>query len=283
MQASPTPTQASPSAQPAAQERVVVQPAAHVWTQPMPEDREEQVAFFRREGFLVLPRVLDEADLAELDREIDRMVAQHASLPRVREGFQLEPVQDPNRSKPAFRKLGGIVDHSRPFDRLMRHPRIIDMLHAVMGPTIELYRDVIMMKPARVGRQKPWHQDSVYWPWNPMDLISAMIALDDASPENGCLQVIPRTHLREMQHYGEELQIDLDPQLQAQTYYVPLQRGDTLLFHSLLLHASEPNRSDQDRRVCIFSYKRPGLRYIGKNKQHDTSILVHSIEPHGYV
>jgi len=122
-----------------------------------------------------------------------------------------------------------------------------------------------MMKPARVGREKPWHQDSVYWPWQPMNLVSAMTALDDAGADNGGMQVIPRTHTKELQHYGKELQVDIGA-LQDQTAYVPLRRGDTLLFHSLLLHGSEPNRSDQDRRVLIISYKTPDLKYIGKGE-----------------
>ncbi len=257
-----------------------VLPAAGVWTEPMPQGRAERIEFFRREGFLILPGVLHRAELDELDRELVRFVANHATLPRVREGFDLEPVQDSSRQAPTFRKIGGISAFSEPFDRLMRHPRIIDMLHAVMGPTIELYRDVVMMKPARVGREKPWHQDSSYWPWEPMDLISAMTALDDASPENGCLQVIPRTHTKQVQHFGKELQVEIDDAMQARTMYVPLKPGDTLLFHSLLLHGSEPNRSEFDRRVCIFSYKTPNLRYIGRG-QHDTSILVHQMNSDG--
>ena len=53
---------------------------------------------------------------------------------------------------------------------------------------------------------------------------------------------------------------------------------DEKRFHSLLLHASEPNLSDQNRRVDIFSYKTPGLRYVGKG-QHAMSILVHDVTP----
>ncbi len=262
---------------PRRQLRLPVQPAAAVWTQPMPVSREEQTAFFKREGFLVLPGVLDRAALAELDKEIQRFIAEHDTLPRLRDGVEMEKRADPRRRSPVFRKIGGISSFSEPFDRLMRHPRIVEALHAVMGPTIQMYRDVLMMKPARVGREKPWHQDSVYWPWEPMDMVSAMTALDDALPENGCLQVIPRTHLALVQHFGKELQVEIDAAMQARTRYVPLQAGDTLLFHSLLLHASEPNHSDFDRRVCIFSYKTPQLRYIGRPEgaPHATSILVH--------
>ncbi|MCZ7645489.1 MAG: phytanoyl-CoA dioxygenase family protein [Planctomycetota bacterium] len=260
----------------------VVKPGAKVWTEPMPEREEEQAAFFRREGFLVLRGVLSRAELDELDAEVARMVREHHKLPRIREGFDLEPNQDAKRATPTFRKIGGMSDLSGAFHDLMCHPRITRALRMVMGPVIELYRDVLMMKPARVGREKPWHQDSVYWPWNPMDLCSAMTALDDAAPENGCLQVIPRTHLKEIQHYGRELQIDLTEEQQANTHYVPLKAGDTLLFHSLLLHGSEPNRSEQDRRVAILSYKTPGLKFIGKGEA-PKSIVIHDVKPFGYV
>jgi ectoine hydroxylase-related dioxygenase (phytanoyl-CoA dioxygenase family) len=135
------------------------------------------------------------------------------------------------------------------------------------------------MKPARVGREKPWHQDSVSWPWVPMELVSAMTALDEAGPENGCLQVIPRTHLDQRQHYGSELQIDLDEAEQARTRYVPLAAGDTLLFHSLILHASEPNHSGRDRRVCIYSYKSPELDFIGKGDRPEPILVSEITDP----
>ena len=100
-----------------------------------------------------------------------------------------------------------------------------------------------------------------------MNLVSAMTALDDATPENGCLQIIPRSHHQVLQHYGKELMIDIDEAMQKQTVYVPLNAGDCLLFHSLLLHASEPNRSDRDRRVCIISYKNDRTDFIGEGEE----------------
>lgn len=244
-----------------------VKPAAHVMDWPMPATVAEQADHFRREGFVVLRGVLGRDELAALDRSLDDIIDRRESLQPVREGFQLEKRPDAARGRPAFRKIGGVADHSEQFARLMRHPRILPLLHAIIGPKILLYRDVCMMKPARVGREKPWHQDSVYWPWIPMELVSAMTALDDATPENGCLQVIPRTHLTQRQHYGSELQLDLTDEEQAQTHYVPLAAGDVLLFHSLILHASEPNHSDRDRRVTIFSYRSPELEFIGKGNR----------------
>lgn len=243
-----------------------VAPAGGVIEQPPLDSIEDQVAHFREHGYLLLPGTLSDADLAELDAELNRIADNYQDLPAVREGFSLEPKQDPNAKRPIFRKVGGISDHSDAFKRLLHHERILSVLHRLVPEDIHLHRDVVMMKPAKVGREKPWHQDSSYWPYQPMDLISAMTALDDATPDNGCLQVIPGTHKKEVKHYGKELRIDLTPEQQAQTRYVPLRRGDTLLFHSLLLHASEPNHSEHPRRVCIFSYLPSQLTYIRDNE-----------------
>ena len=253
--------------------KAVVKPGASVFTQTCPTDVQGQAEFFKREGFVILRSVFSAAEIKELHDELDRIANSYKTLPRIREGFGLEPVQDPNRKLPTFRKIGGISDYSQAFNRALKHKRIIDVLHAVFGNTISMYRDVVMMKAARVGREKPWHQDSVYWPYKPMNMASAMTALDDAEPENGCMQVIARTHHLEVQHYGEELQINLTPEQQKQTVYVPLKAGDTLIFHSLLLHGSEPNTSDKDRRVLINSYMPDGLTFVGKGEEEQCVLV----------
>jgi len=254
-------------------EPLVVHPPASEWRGPMPDSRPQQVTFFRREGFLILRELVDPGTLLELRAEIDRIAAASRQASNLPGGLNLEQVQDPQRAAPAFRKIGGISRQSEAFARLARHPRLVEMLRALLGPVVELYRDVAMMKAARVGRQKPWHQDSVYWPWHPMDLVSVMTAIDDATASNGCLQIIPRTHTRVLQHFGDEQQIEPDASMRERTVGVPLRAGDALLFHSLLLHASEPNRSDRDRRVVICAYKNPQMRFIGEGAPPECPVI----------
>jgi phytanoyl-CoA hydroxylase len=270
-QTAPPPAAATPARY---TETIDVRPAAAVWRGPNPVARAEQVACFEREGFVVLERVLGAAELAELDRETRRMVESHASLPRIRAGFELEPVQDAARSGPTFRRMGGIAQLSHAFDRLVAHPRLLDLLHDLLGPRVELWRDLLMMKPARVGREKPWHQDSAYWPWRPMRLVSVMTAIDPSTPRNGCVQVIPRSHGAVLSHHGREKHIDPTRELQARTLSVPLEPGDVLVFHSLLLHASQPNRSEQDRRACINTYKSPDLVFVGRPAKQRLSRMI---------
>ena len=247
--------------------KALVKPGAMVWSGPMPEERAEQVAFFQREGFFILRGLLNQGEVAELDAEVKRMAREHEKLPRIREGFDLEPQQDATRNSPTFRKIGGITDMSAAFNRLMRQPRVTSLLADVIGPALSMYRDVVMMKPARVGREKPWHRDSVYFPYKPKNLVSVMTALDAATPENGCLQVVPRSHRieQEFEHHGGDGILKLEDSLQWQSVYLPLQAGDAVAFHSQLLHASEPNTSQQDRRVAIITYMNPALQYTGKD------------------
>ncbi len=250
-------------------DHIDVPPAAGTLVGSALDDLAEQAAFFEREGYLLLRGVLDGKELAALDRDLTRVAEQHVSTPPVGEGIDLEPSQDERRATPTFRKIGGLSTLSDNFRGLVAHPRILATLGAVLDNEVYLYRDVIMMKPARVGREKPWHQDSVYWPWRPMNLVSVMTALDDATVENGCLQIIPGSHKQSLQHYGGELRLDLTADLQARTRYAPLRAGDALVFHSLTLHASQPNRSERDRRVCIFAYRPGDLEYLGEGDPPD--------------
>ena len=250
-----------------------VRPAAEIWNEPMPDSLEDQLCFFDKNGFLVLRGLLSTGEVAELSEELGRLAHDHKNLPAIREGFDLEPIQSQSLDVPSFRKIGGITDLSDAFGRLRNNPRILELLHAILGKTVRLWRDICMMKPARVGREKPWHQDSVYWPWMPMTLVSVMTALDDTTASNGALQVIPGTHRQVRQHYGDELMVDISEQEWKGTRCVPLAAGDSLLFHSMLLHASEPNLSDRNRRVCIVSYLPDDSHYVGQGDQPDCPLV----------
>ena len=134
-----------------------------------------------------------------------------------------------------------------------------------------------MMKQPHIGREKPWHQDAVYWGYEPNEFISAMVALDAATVDNGVLQVVPGSHKHgALSHQGAELQVELGSEQQERTTNVPMESGDILMFHSLTLHASQPNRSDHQRRMCIFSYMAPFFRFTGEGKEPER-IPIHEV------
>jgi phytanoyl-CoA hydroxylase len=145
----------------------------------------------------------------------------------------------------------------------------------LIGPDIKLFRDALMMKPPRHGSAKPYHQDSAYWQIDPPDLVSAWIALDDATLENGCMRVIPGSHRwgvvehRHLQDYQvDEAALDTSTEVA-----VSLNAGGCLFFHSLLLHATAPNSSPYPRRSMIISVMSARSRYTGADPKPHFPLL----------
>src|SRR5437016_1541200 len=75
------------------------------------------------------------------------------------------------------------------------HPEICAMAAQLMGTdVVRVWHDQIQYKPPRSGGATNWHQDHPYWPiLQPADLVSAWVALDDATLENGCMRMVPRS------------------------------------------------------------------------------------------
>lgn len=127
------------------------------------------------------------------------------------------------------------------------------------------FHSKVMQKQPRTGGSWEWHQDYGYWYKNgflyPEAMISVMIALTDATVENGCLQVLKGSHkMQRFEHNVTGKQQGVDPEFLAyaeqftEHAYVELKAGDALFFHSNILHCSAANTSDKSRWSIISCY-----------------------------
>lgn len=127
------------------------------------------------------------------------------------------------------------------------------------------FHSKLMQKEPKVGGAWEWHQDYGYWYKNgflfPDAMISVMLALTEATKQNGCLQVLKGSHkMGRVEHNfaGEQQGADMDFVNQAldrfERIYVELEPGDILFFHSNILHMSEGNTSDKPRWSMISAY-----------------------------
>lgn len=153
------------------------------------------------------------------------------------------------------------------------------------GMAVCHFHSKLMQKEPRVGGAWEWHQDYGYWYKNefllPDQMMSVMVAITDANPENGCLQVIKGSHkMGRVEHgfAGEQVgasQRYVDLALKTmELVYVDLKAGDVLFFHSNILHRSEANLSDKPRWSMISCYNRQSN--IGYN---DSASSASSITP----
>jgi ectoine hydroxylase-related dioxygenase (phytanoyl-CoA dioxygenase family) len=141
---------------------------------------------------------------------------------------------------------------------------IVVSAEKLLGGEVYHYHSKMIMKDAKVGGAWTWHQDYGYWYQNgvlaPL-LASAFIAVDPATRENGCLQVVPGSHhLGRIDHILTGEQAGADPERvrevlkRMEVVHVEMEPGDTLFFHCNLLHRSDQNRSDQPRWSMICCY-----------------------------
>ena len=153
------------------------------------------------------------------------------------------------------------------YGMIARSESIVGTAEKLLGDEVYHYHSKMIMKDAKVGGAWAWHQDYGYWYQNGVlfpHLTSAYIAVDRATRENGCLQVIRGSHkLGRIEHVltGDQAgagQARVEEVLKRlELVYVEMEPGDALFFHANLLHRSDQNHSDNPRwsMICCYNAK----------------------------
>jgi hypothetical protein len=236
-----------------------------------------QIDAFHREGYLVVEQLFTEADLqpvideitAEIDGRARELVAsgdlRHAYA---EEGFETRLTRITAESEKLYWGICSGQLAGPGLFGLLTHPGLLDLVECLVGPEI-IASSAYRLRPKIPGFQHgivPWHQDSGYFePYCDRGLIlTVWIPLVDATPERGCLQVLPRVHRGEVArhrhrpelHYLEITAEDL-PMGEADT--VPVPKGGALLLTNRTPHCSIPNTTDVIRWSLDFRYQGAAL------------------------
>ncbi len=206
----------------------------------------EQVDDYAARGFITVPALFTAAELAPVEEY----------LVRNQEVTWSDKNDDPLREAHY---------HHRPIYDVCTMPKLLDCVEALLGPDLVLLYSHILNKPPG-GLQVAWHQDGPYW-WRvePKVAVTAWVALDDATGENGCMRVIPGTHRGNLD-LGQR-PVEEPDLIQARPFELPpgvfdescavdllMRRGDVSFHHSYLVHGSDPNRSGARRAALTIRY-----------------------------
>ncbi len=242
---------------------------------------EDQIKQYEQDGFLLVRGMLDRQELELLGRAAreDRILDQHSFGKADGEGgtVRLSLWNHPTDT------IYGMVARSE---------SLVGCAEQILGGEVYHYHSKMIMKDAKVGGAWAWHQDYGYWYQNGVlfpDLTSAFLAIDRATKENGCLQVIRGSHkLGRIEHVltGDQAGADLERVSRIlerlELVYVEMEPGDVLYFHANLLHRSDQNKSDNPRwsMICCYNAARNDPykeshhpRYTPLKKVPDTEIL----------
>jgi phytanoyl-CoA hydroxylase len=220
---------------------------------------ERQKSFWQENGYLVVDDLLSPAEVEELRRRSDALVEPAKGITESTDRFHLkvgathgaliQRVAEPH-------ELGG------EWMNLAKHPRLLDVIEPLLGPNIQLYYSMLMLKPPRQGFTSLWHQDFSFFPHNRADLLTCQVYIDDSTTENGCVRVVPGSHkLGLLNHFKDGafsgvIQGDTSG-FDEQEAVLEVRAGGMALWHSFTLHSSHANRSERPRRAIIFAYKNP--------------------------
>jgi hypothetical protein len=167
-----------------------------------------------------------------------------------------------------------------------RSPQIVDRMEQLLGGEVYHYHTKMMLKEPRVGGAWEWHQDYGYWYHNgclfPL-LASCLIAVDRATKQNGCLQVLVGSHaMGRIEHgkTGDQTGADMETVGAAlerlKLAYIEAEPGDALFFHCNLLHRSDQNRSDDPRwsLICCYNAARNNPYKESRHPRYTTLVKV---------
>jgi ectoine hydroxylase-related dioxygenase (phytanoyl-CoA dioxygenase family) len=228
---------------------------------------DEQVAQFQQDGFLLGPRVLADAELDALRGELMHLV--ELGPDGIPEG-EPQPVLFRNMRRDGQGVVWQIVniwEACPAFRRLAFHREIVQAIQQLTSAAeLMVWHDQIQYKPAEIGGATNWHQDAPYWPIiKPMTMVTAWVALDDVDADNGCMSMVPGSHL-----WGDQI-----PYLHSISGFdaigegftppngsagpvkprlCPVRAGEVHFHHSLTWHGSHENHSGRPRRAIAVHY-----------------------------
>ncbi len=206
----------------------------------------EDVAAYRRDGFLKPRYRLPEDTRARLREMTDRLIERNGHLEPD------EPMASPHVPGSGLQGL-----ESEPGWRdVATHGDILDMVSELIGADLVLWGSTLFHKPAGTGRIVPWHRDGRYWPIKPLATTSVWIAVEDATRENGCLRVLRGSHRAGEigEHYRDDGEGVIIPETlrpdqydEADAVDLELKAGEMAIFDIYSAHGSLANGSDARR------------------------------------
>lgn len=209
-----------------------------------------QVQQYHRQGWLGPFELITKTEMAKVARDLTAEI--------------LEPVKQQGLDEDHY-------FHNRHLDNLcvwelISNATLVEKVASILGPDLVLWRSNFQIKPPRSEQKKwnhgwntaaPWHQDCAYYQPSPNVLLSAWIAVDDATKDNGAMRIIPGSHKQLYPHVANPdylpgsnfFEKSVDPKTIdiSKAVDIELQAGEFVLFSESVLHSSPENLSEHRR------------------------------------
>ncbi len=227
-----------------------------------------EIAKYNEDGYVIPKFRLSQETLEAIRRNYDQLLSQHPEF---------------------VDYCPSLLAYDLSFLNYARTPEILDMAEQLIGPDIALWNSSFFAKPAKKGRATPWHQDGEYWPIRPLATCTVWIAIDDSTPDNGCLRVIKGSHKNKdlRQHNtNPDPNLTLNQELPLTEYDeeraedIVLEAGQMSLHDVFIVHGSAANTSGKSRRgmtLRLMPTTSVYDRQIAREQHEKIGIVDHSV------
>jgi non-haem Fe2+, alpha-ketoglutarate-dependent halogenase len=239
--------------------------------------RSDQVSSYARDGYVSGISVLDATRAAECRAQFDELAE--------REGHEASQI--------------GLLDRHYKEEfiwRLATGDAVVDCVESLIGPDILLLATHVFCKYGEPGGRKfvAWHQDVTYWGLEPPEALTAWYAIDDADTGNGCMQVLPGTHLDGVLTHGKSdtagnllsinQEVTVAPEDASRAADITLAAGEMSLHDGRIVHGSLPNQSSRRRAGLTIRYIAPEVKQKESNSYGRgwRPVLVRGTDHHGH-
>ena len=235
------------------------------------------LAFYRHQGHLTVNGVFAPQQMDAVIRHIEQWGETFlAELPPEKRAWFIDGGVS---ARTVLRKLDNPHFHRDAVQALARDPKLVGLVERFLGKGVSVYFSQIFFKPPEGGGPKPAHQDNFYFgPTDIEGVVTAWIALDDATLENGCLYFGDGTNQGPVySHFAPEnepfnLQLPASLLDKQPMQPAPVRKGGVSFHHGNTFHQSGPNHSDKWRRACALHYVRNNVEFATPALPYDHSL-----------
>ena len=243
---------------------------------------QEQKDFFDANGFLRLEQVFSPAEVDALSRELDEVIHTFCVPSRGWEGpWRKHYLKGDEELKAQLVAIHELPYYSAAWARAVLKERLVEAVSDLIGPEVELHHVTLHAKAPEYGTPFPMHQDYPFYAHESGAYLDALVHVDAASEENGCMQFLAGSHkLGPLEHVLEG-----SPHLPPEQYRLedavscPADAGDVLLFSIHTIHGSDLNRTPHWRRLVRFGYRNPRNRQLAGQALGRPGLMVYGVRP----
>ncbi|XP_057305986.1 probable alpha-ketoglutarate-dependent hypophosphite dioxygenase [Hydractinia symbiolongicarpus] len=216
-----------------------------------------QVDQYNNDGYVVANSLLNKEEITEARKALEQLIDRSRSTARSDEIYELQ--DDHNSEHPKVERIKFPSEQHPVFKKLLNHPKLLNAVEDLIGPSFRyMPQDKLNVKPAGHGGAIRWHQDWAFFPHTNDSVLTASVLLYDSIRENGCLQVIPKSHkgpIISHFHDGKFVSTITETNFQTEdSVYLEAPAGSVTLHHVRIIHGSARNTSTLPRSVVCFIY-----------------------------